>query len=161
MASAQALNLLFPCLDFRRELPMEYSFEDMAPVKVHPECVFMATANVGSQYTGTHKVDRALLDRFNPIELDTLTSEKATDILKKAFTNVSAEDLANIVSIYTRLQKAHDDFKISFSLSFRHLKEVTEMVNDGFTIYDSYYALCRGVGGMDGLKAIKEFVKTK
>ena len=34
-------------------------------IKVHPECIIIADANVGSAYSGTMRSDGALLDRFN------------------------------------------------------------------------------------------------
>ena len=64
-------NILFPCLDSRRMLPGEMAGGDEArAVKVHPDCVFIATANVGVEYTGTMSMDRALVGRFFPLELD-------------------------------------------------------------------------------------------
>jgi len=81
-ASAAANNLLFPCLDFRRTLAMEYDFTDNTPVEIHPDCVFISTANLGSQYTGTHKLDRALVDRFMTIEIDPLGTDSIKKIVK-------------------------------------------------------------------------------
>ncbi len=34
-------------------------------IKVHPECLFIADANVGAGYNGTMRQDMALVDRFN------------------------------------------------------------------------------------------------
>lgn len=34
-------------------------------IKVHPDCLFIADANIGSGYNGTMRQDGALLDRFN------------------------------------------------------------------------------------------------
>lgn len=34
-------------------------------IKVHPECLFIADANVGASYNGTMRQDMALVDRFN------------------------------------------------------------------------------------------------
>ena len=155
MAPAAANNLLFPCTDFRKELSMEYCFDDCDPIKVHPGCVFIATANLGSQYTGTHKLDRALLDRFMLLEIDPLTTAQITDVLKYHTPTVSDKHIDTIVKCYTDINKAHDAFTISFNLSIRHLKLVAELVRDGFTIYDSFFAICKGIGSKDGLKSIE------
>ena len=160
-SSPQANNLLFPCLDFRRELNMEYAFNDSEPIKIHPKCVFFATANIGSQYSGTSKIDRALLDRFILIEMDTLSPNQSKEILGSIYTNVSNVDIATIVSIYEQINKANADFTISFGLSFRHLKMITSLVQDGFTIYDSYHTLCKGLAGKEGLKSIESILSTK
>jgi MoxR-like ATPase len=159
-ASTQANNLLFPCLDFRRELSMEYCFEDQTPVKVHPDCVFFATANLGSQYTGTHKIDRALLDRFMTVKITTPGSTHIKESLMSTY-KVPALDIATIVEIYDNLLKAHNQFKIDFKLSFRHLKFITEMVEDGFTIYDAFYSICNSMTNMDDVKILKDLLNLK
>ena len=159
-ASAQANNLLFPCLDFRRELPMEYCFEDQTPVKVHPDCVFIATANLGSQYTGTHKIDRALLDRFMTLKVTSPSMKDIKDSLIASY-NVKGIDIATIVEIYDNLLKAHSQFKIDFKLSFRHLKFITQMVEDGFTIYDAFYAICNSMTNIEDTKILKDILNLK
>ena len=155
MAPATANNLLFPCLDFRKELSMEYCFDNCEPVKVHPKCVFIATANLGSQYTGTHKLDRALLDRFMLLEIDPLNKEQIISTLKVFAPKVSHSDLNTIVDCFEGINKAHNEFTVSFNLSLRHLKMISELVTDGFSIYDSFYAVCKGIGSKDGLKSLE------
>ncbi len=155
MAGLQANNLLFPVLDFRKSLAMEYCFEDTTPIKVHPECVFIGTANLGSQYSGTNKIDKALLDRFMPLEIDALETKECKKVLKYLYSSLSSGNIDKITTCYESINKAHEDYTISFNLSMRHLKIVSELVVDGFTIYDAYYALCRGVGGLEAMKAIE------
>lgn len=155
-APAAANNLLFPCLDFRRELPMEYSFEDCAPIKIHENCIFIATANLGSQYTGTHKLDKALINRFLVLEIDHLDSKGIDNIIKKY--KISTGDRNKVAEVYKNINKSHDDFVSSFSLTIRDLKNICEMVEDGFTIYDSYYSVCKGIGGKEGLASIDKII---
>ena len=159
-ASATANNLLFPCLDFRKELPMEYCFEDITPVKVHPQCVFMATANLGGQYTGTHKLDRALMDRFMIMEIDPLDQKQVRDAIKIHTPSLTDVHLEKMVNVYQQITDAHNNFNISFNLSIRHLKMVAEMVEDGFTLYDAFYSICKGIGGGDGMKALESILNT-
>jgi len=154
-AGAMANNLLFPCLDFRRELPMEYSFHDTTPIPIHPQCVFFSTANMGSQYTGTHKLDRALLDRFMLIEVDSIKKEDIVATLVAEFPKITKTKINKLVNVFEKINKEHDEFKISFNLSVRHLKTIAKLVSNGFTIYDGYVALCKGLGSQEGLKAIK------
>ena len=52
---------LFLRLIWERELLIE-PFNEV--IKVHPECLFIADANVGNNYSGTMRQDGALLDRF-------------------------------------------------------------------------------------------------
>lgn len=158
-AGAQANNLLFPCLDFRKELPMEYSFHDTTPVKVHPQCVFFSTANMGSQYTGTHKLDRALLDRFMLIEADTLKTDEIKETLKSEFPTLDDKQITKLVATFNAINQEHDEFKISFNLSIRHLKTMARLVANGFTIYDAFFVLCKGLGGKEGLTSIKSILE--
>lgn len=153
-------NLLFPCLDFRRELPMEYCFENTEPIKVHPQCVFIATANLGGQYTGTHKLDRALLDRFMLVEIDPLCDTEVSKAIKIHCPKVDSEVILKMVNTYSKINKEHASFTISFSLSIRHLKMIAEMVRDGFTLYDAFYITCKGIGGSEGAKALETIFKT-
>ena len=154
-AGAMSNNLLFPCLDFRRELPMEYSFHDTTPIGIHPQCVFFSTANMGSQYTGTHKLDRALLDRFMLIEVDSIKKDDIIATLVAEFPKITKTKINKLVNVFEKINKEHDEFKISFNLSVRHLKTIAKLVSNGFTIYDGYVALCKGLGSQEGLKAIK------
>lgn len=159
-AAASANNLLFPCCDFRRELPMEYSFGDTRPIKVHPRCVFFATANIGSQFTGTHKLDRALVDRFHILAVDSLNDSQTISSMKVTHPKLSDTQVRTIVNIYMKINKDHDEFKIGFNLSFRHLKTAGTLTQNGFTIYDAYYSICKGLGGKDGLKAIEAILNS-
>jgi MoxR-like ATPase len=159
-APAMANNLLFPCLDFRRELPMEYSFHDTVPVPIHPKCVFFSTANMGSQYTGTHKLDRALLDRFMLIEMDSIKESEIKETLLTEIPNLEKDDVEKMVKIFVDINTQHEEFKISFNLSLRHLKTIAKLVSNNFTIYDGFMAICKGLGGKEGLKAIETILET-
>ncbi len=159
-ASATANNLLFPCLDFRKELPMEYCFEDITPIKVHPQCVFLATANLGGQYTGTHKLDRALMDRFMIMEIDPLGPNEVKSAISIHTPSVGALQIEKMVNVFQQINEAHNNFNISFNLSIRHLKMVAEMVQDGFTLYDAFHTICKGIGGGDGMKALESILNT-
>ncbi len=153
-------NLLFPCLDFRRELPMEYCFDDVAPIKVHPQCVFIATANLGGQYTGTHKLDRALLDRFMIVEIDPLSEKEVKKAIYTHCPSIEPEKLTKMVKVYTGINRAHNEFTVSFNLSIRHLKMIGELVEDGFTLYDAFYIICKGIGGTEGAKFLETLFDT-
>ena len=77
-------NILFPCLDSRRTLPVEIAGgDDLRSIKVHEDCCFIATANVGAEYTGTMSMDRALVGRFFPLELDYMPRDKEEQVLMK------------------------------------------------------------------------------
>lgn len=63
--AASCNNILFPLLDDRRVLPLEIAGSCGARnIPVHPGCIFIGTANIGAEYSGTSKIDRGLIDRF-------------------------------------------------------------------------------------------------
>lgn len=130
-------NILFPCLDSRRQLPIEIadSHHDRA-VKVHPECTFIATANIGSEYSGTNEIDAALLNRFLPIQLNYLPANIELEILKIR-TGISNDFATEIVSKFNMIRIAYTDSKLSKSVSTRELIACGELVHDGFTCYEA------------------------
>jgi MoxR-like ATPase len=156
-ANVQANNLLFPCLDSRRELPMEYRFHDTTPIPIHKDCVFIATANVGSEYTGTHKLDQALVNRFMIMQLSSLSNNDAKDVITHTYPLLAATDINSLVDIYSKINKLHEEWKLTFSLSIRHLKMIAGLVNDRFTVYDAFYVICKGLGTE---KEIQDSLKT-
>lgn len=149
-----ATNILFPCLDFRRELPMEYCFSDCSPIKVHPKCCFFATANVGAEYSGVKKIDRALLDRFLTLETDKLSEGDIDRLIKNKYQKLSETQCFKIINTYLTINKLFSEFKCSFELSPRHLKQICELVEDDFTIYDSFYNIAKGLGSVKGIAEV-------
>jgi MoxR-like ATPase len=158
-ANLQSNNLLFPVLDFRKELPMEYCFEDNTPIQIHPDCRFIATANIGSEYSGTGKIDRALLDRFMLVQVDELPRAVAELILKNQV-GLTATKASHVLDVYYNVKKLYKDLKVSFDLSFRHLKMIASMVNDGFTIYDSFHITAKGLAGNEGANHMVDILGT-
>lgn len=130
-------NILFPCLDGRRQLPIEIadSHHDRA-VKVHPECTFIATANIGSEYSGTNEIDAALLNRFLPIQLNYLPANIEIRLLNIR-TGIDDTAAAEIVSKFNAIRMAYNENTISKSVSTRELIACGELIADGFTIAEA------------------------
>ncbi len=154
-ASLASSNLLFPCLDFRRELPMEYSFDDYSPIKVHPDCVFVATANTGTSYTGTHKMDKALIDRFLILDVETLSEQALKKLADHQYPDLKGPNIDTIISTFNSINKEYVECKLSFNLSMRHFKMICKLVQSEITIYDAFYCVCKGLGGKESAPAIE------
>ena len=126
-------NILFPCLDSRRTLPVEIAGgDDLRAVKVHDDCCFVATANVGAEYTGTMSMDRALVNRFFPLELDYMPKDKEESVLMRRC-RVSASCAKHIVSVANNVRSLYMKQEISCSLSTRETLMAAELVADGWT----------------------------
>lgn len=126
-------NILFPCLDSRRTLPVEIAGgDDLRAIKVHEDCCFIATANVGAEYTGTMSMDRALVGRFFPLELDYMPKDKEERVLVKRC-GISKEVAKHIVSIANNVRSLYRKQELSCSLSTRETLMAAELVADGWT----------------------------
>ena len=126
-------NILFPCLDSRRTLPVEIAGgDDLRSVRVHEDCCFIATANVGAEYTGTMSMDRALVGRFFPLELDYMPRDKEEQVLMKRC-RVSASAAKHIVSVANNVRSLYRKQELSCSLSTRETLMAAELVADGWT----------------------------
>ena len=157
-------NILFPCLDSRRQLPIEIadSKHDRV-VKVHPECTFIATANIGSEYSGTNDIDAALLNRFLPLQLDYLPANIEVEILKIR-THIDDNSAIEVVSKFNRIRSAYKDSQISKSVSTRELIACGELIHDGFSISESIdFVVCQKYISNnydDELKTVKKIIYT-
>lgn len=133
-APVTSLNILFPCLDSRRCLPVEIAGgEDVRNVKIHPDCTFIATANVGAEYTGTMSMDRALVGRFFPVELDYMPNAEERKVLVKRC-GISDANAKLIVDVATNVRSMYRKQELSASLSTRETLMVGELVADGWSL---------------------------
>ena len=130
-------NILFPCLDSRRMLPVEMAGGDgMRAISVHPDCVFIATANVGAEYTGTMSMDRALVGRFFPLELDYMPCTEEAKVLSTRC-NIKANDAANIVAVAETVRNLYAKQELSCSISTRETLMAGRLVSDGWTALEA------------------------
>ena len=126
-------NILFPCLDSRRVLPVEMAGGDeLRSIPVHPDCVFVATANVGAEYTGTMSLDRALVGRFFPLELDYMPLECEVQVLTKRC-GILPADAENIASVAGTVRSLYGKQEISCTISTRETLAAARLVADGWT----------------------------
>lgn len=133
-ASYAAMNILFPCLDDRRSLSIEIaSGKGVRDIKVHPEVTFVATANVGAEYTGTNSMDRALTNRFFPLELGIIPQKEEEEVLKKRY-EIDAKTANLIVKVASNIRSLASKSEISSSLSIRETLMVANLVSDGWDL---------------------------
>lgn len=127
-------NILFPCLDSRRMLPVEIAGgNDLRAIKVHEKCCFIATANVGAEYTGTMSMDRALVGRFFPLELDYMPIDQEQKVLVKRC-GISLYFAKHIVSVANKVRSLYRKQELSCSLSTRETLMAAELVSDGWDV---------------------------
>lgn len=138
-ANGEAWNILMPVLD-PNQRALQLDEKPGSPiVKVHPSVSFIATANIGFQYTSTRVMDRAMLDRFTTIEMDLLTKEQEALLLNLKVPQVSKEDIKVITNITNdiRSELRSEVPRISTQISTRAAIEIAALLRDGFTIVEA------------------------
>ena len=105
-AHPDAWNILMTVLDGGQRYLRLDEAEGSPIVNVAEGVTFIATANIGNEYTSTRVIDRAILDRFVTIEMDVLNDEQEFGLLKFMFPDVNEEDLKAVAEIaqHTRTQ---------------------------------------------------------
>ena len=135
-------------------------------VKVAEGVTFVATANIGNEYTSTRVMDKALMDRFIIVEMDVLNDEEEYGLLTYMFPHVDPDLLKSVseISHLTRTESKSDAGKISGGVSTRTSVELAGLLFDGFgldeaaevTVYPQY----SDDGGVDSERTfIKQLVQ--
>jgi len=136
-APQNATNILFPLLDTRRSIKMSLASSTMKrDIPVHPDVVFFATANVGSQYVGTELIDKALEDRFVIIDLE-IPSPKMEKALLISKTGIDMADADKIVKITSAARMKFQNETVSHNVSIRESLEIGLMVADGYKLSEA------------------------
>ena len=165
-AHPDAWNILMTVLDQGQRYLRLDEADGQETIKVADGVTFIATANIGNEYTATRQLDKALMDRFTVIEMDILTDEEELGLLKYMFPTVDESELNNISSIthLTRVEAQTDNPRITSGVSTRTSVEIAGLLFDGFnlmeaadiTIYPQYDA----TGGVDSERTfVKQIVQ--
>ena len=165
-AHPDAWNILMTVLDQgQRYLRLdEASGQETIPVA--EGVTFVATANIGNEYTSTRVMDKALMDRFTIVEMDVLTDEEEFGLLTYMFPHVDPTLLQAIseISHTTRMEAKSDNGKVSSGVSTRTSVEMAGLVYDGFGLDEasevSIYPQFMDDGGVDSERTfVKQLVQ--
>jgi len=165
-AHPDAWNILMTVLDSGQRYLRLDEADGAETVSVAEGVTFVATANIGNEYTSTRVMDKALMDRFIIVEMDVLTDEEEHGLLTYMFPHVDSETLKSVAEIshLTRTESKSDAGKISTGISTRTSVELSGLLYDGFgldeaaevTIYPQY----SDDGGVDSERTfIKQLVQ--
>ena len=138
-AHADAWNILMTVLDQGQRYLRLDEQDGQATINVAEGVCFVSTANIGNEYTATRQLDKALLDRFVIIEMDTLSDEQEHGLLQYMFPSVNTDDLKKVSSIafLTRSEAKADNPRIGSGISTRTSVEIAGLLFDGFTIQEA------------------------
>jgi MoxR-like ATPase len=139
-AHPEAWNILMTVLDEgQRYLRLD---EDVNAPTIHvaPGVSFIATANIGTEYTSTRVLDRALMDRFEIIEVDILSKEREQALLTLRYGKTIPADMIHAVADIadsTRREWRSEEGKLTTMISTRMTVRVCELLADGFTLNEA------------------------
>ena len=165
-AHPDAHNILMTVLDEGQRYLRLDEADDSPTIEVAKGVTFIATANIGNEYTSTRVIDRALLDRFTIIEMDLLSKEKEEALLLQMYPEADKAMISNIASIVsaTREEMKTEIPRISTSVSTRASVEFASLCYDGFSLEEAasvtVYPLYDDAGGLDSERTfIKQLVQ--
>ena len=154
-ANPEAWNILMPVLDANiRKIRLDEK-NDSPEVPVAEGVSFIATANVGFEYTSARMLDRALIDRFSIIEMDVLNKDEEMKLLSIKHPSLDPKMNEALCDISDKIKKEcqKENSKLSSILSTRILLEAAEMIVDGFNLGEVaeliLYPLYSDDGGTD------------
>lgn len=165
-AHPDAWNILMTVLDAGQRYLRLDEAEGSPIVNVAEGVTFIATANIGNEYTSTRVIDRAILDRFVTIEMDVLNDEQEFGLLKYMFPEVGDYELKAIseISHHTRTQAISDSGKVTAMVSTRASVEMAGLIYDGFDLFEaaeiSIFPFFSNDGGVDSERTyVKQLVQ--
>ena len=138
-AHPDAWNILMTVLDQGQRYLRLDEQDGQQTINVADGVCFVSTANIGNEYTATRQLDKALLDRFVIIEMDTLSDEQEHGLLGYMFPSVNSEELKKVSSIafLTRSESKADNPRIASGISTRTSVEIAGLLFDGFSIQEA------------------------
>ena len=165
-AHPDAWNILMTVLDYGQRYLRLDEADGSDTIKVADGVTFVATANIGNEYTSTRVMDKALMDRFTIVEMDVLSEEDENTLLNYMFPNVDSVVLGNVAKIasLTRAESNSETARITSGISTRTTVELCGLLYDGFSLQEasevSIYPQYDGTGGVDSERTfVKQIVQ--
>ena len=165
-AHPDAWNILMTVLDYGQRYLRLDEADGQETIKVADGVTFVATANIGNEYTSTRVMDKALMDRFTIVEMDVLTENEENELLTYMFPHVDSEVLGNVAKIanLTRVESKSDTARLNCGISTRTTVELAGLLFDGFSLEEaaevSIYPQYDDAGGVDSERTfVKQIVQ--
>ena len=165
-AHPDAWNILMTVLDYGQRYLRLDEADGQQTIKVAEGVTFVATANIGNEYTSTRVMDKALMDRFTIVEMDVLTESEEFTLLEYMFPHVDLDVLSSVAKIadLTRKESKSDTARIGSGISTRTTVELSGLLFDGFSLQEAsevcIYPQYDSAGGVDSERTfVKQIVQ--
>ena len=133
-AHPDAWNILMTVLDNGQRYLRLDEANGQETINVAEGVTFVATANIGNEYTSTRVMDKALMDRFIIVEMDVLNADEEHGLLTYMFPHVDSDLLKSVaeISVSTRNESKSEAGRLSGGVSTRTSVEIAGLLYDGF-----------------------------
>ena len=165
-AHPDAWNILMTVLDYGQRYLRLDEQNGQETIKVANNVTFIATANIGNEYTSTRQLDKALMDRFTIVEMDLLNKEEENELLSYMFPNVDSKVIESVATIagITRVEANSETARVPFGISTRTTVELAGLLYDGFSLSEAaevcIYPQYDASGGVDSERTfVKQIVQ--
>jgi len=172
-AHPDAWNILMTVLDQAQRYVRIDEADGTPVIKVAEGVAFLATANIGNEYTATRVMDHALVERFELMEMRPLSKEGEMNVLTRAFPDVDTRVIDSIAEIAEQTRvivETPEDDKLSKILSTRSTLAIAEMCQNGFSLEEAaevrIYPYYDNEGGADSersfmKKLVQQYIVTE
>jgi len=139
-AHPEAGNILMPVLDSEQRFLRLDDEVDSPIIPVAKGVCFLATANIGVEYTSTRIMDRSLMDRFIRIIMEPLSREEESKLiqLKYPSLDIAIVNAISEIADITRQEFKKPDSRLSTIISTRASLEIAGLCNDKFTLEEAF-----------------------
>lgn len=165
-----AWNILMPVLDPTQRTMRLDEADENAFIRVAEGVTFIATANIGNEYTATRQMDKALTLRFpTMIEMQLLNEEQEMTLLDALYPGMTDEIKVLYrrvckIAEHTRMQVRKAEARLETFIPTGTVIECAELLNDGFNLREIaemvIYPNYSEEGGMESQRTyIKQLVQ--
>ena len=165
-AHPDAWNILMTVLDNGQRYLRLDEASGQETINVAEGVTFVATANIGNEYTSTRVMDKALMDRFIIVEMDVLNADEEHGLLNYMFPHVDTDLLKSVaeISVSTRNESKSEAGRLSAGVSTRTSVEIAGLLYDGFGLDEAaevtIYPQFSDDGGMESVRTyVKQLVQ--
>lgn len=163
-ASMDAHNILMTVLDKQRYLRIDESASSDKVIRLADGVTFFLIWSLKREYDSTIVIDRAAVNKLIIVQMNPLEKQEITTFLK-LYKGLSGKEIDAISSIYSEILEAYKKDLINHPISVRDIKEIAEMIEDGFPIKEvieyGIFPNFSGEGGLDSERACVKGVINK
>ena len=127
-----AANFLMTILDRRQSYL--YDEDSGARYNKGEDVLFIAAGNTGFAYVSTQRLDSAFEDRFIKVQLDYLTVEEESGLIRQRYPSVKPAEAAKLAEVAALLRQAEQKEALTVALSTRQVLDAAAYLPLGYSL---------------------------